>query len=420
VNTNSIEEFNANTRQAHTHGIDRLILETIICSCLFAFIFLTPFPHMTFAKGFFLYGGFLTFLLVLIQKRLTINDIQKVPLIKLLFVFALWAFLGLFLSIDVGNSMHDFHTYLVRYMFFYVMLVLILQRKDRMEILGKLIILSVFLISIYLLYKHFFIDKHSIQIKLRTDLPEMPVNWVGFLLVSAEALAVKFLFEPASIKNKRKVQLLMVLSLAVFLLLTIITQSRATSIGFFIVFLSGFFFKNWKIGVVLLMLLLIIFSFTPLKKRFRSTNFLNAPRMLLLFSSIEIVKQYPLFGIGYGFEGFNNKELDDLKKNSQKKVTHIGSPHNIFASITVRTGIIGGVIFLMLFGVHVRNTWRVARDKLNKPNQFWGVTTLSAFCGIIFIAAVEPEGNHLFHTIFFTFLGMGSALSMQRNQPNDA
>nr|WP_319393084.1 O-antigen ligase family protein [uncultured Desulfobacter sp.] len=212
----------------------------------------------------------------------------------------------------------------------------------------------------------------------------------------------------------------MVLAISVFFLLTIITQSRATSIGFFLVILSGFFFKNWKIGVVLLMLLLIVFSFSPVKKKFRPSNFINAPRVLLLFSSIEIIKQYPLFGIGYGFEGFNSKELDDLKKNSQRGVTNIGAPHNIFASITVRTGIIGGVIFLMLFGVYVRNTWRVARDKLNKPNQFWGVTTLTACCGIIFIAAVEPDGNHIFHTIFFTFLGMGSALSMQRNQPNDA
>jgi len=393
---------------------------------------------MTFAKNFFLYGGILAFSLALIQGNLIVSDIQKIPLIKVLLLFTCWAFLGLFLSIDIGNSVHDFQAYLLRYLFFYVALVFVLQRKMRIELLGKLIIVSVFLISTYLLYKHFFLDGNSMQIKLCTGLPEMPVNWVGFFLVPAGALAVKFLFEPTSIKNKKKEQLLMVLALTVFFLITIITQSRATSIAFWCVFLSGFFFKNWKIGIVLLIILLIIFFFSPVKKRFAHSPsiLLGEARVWLLFSSIEIAKNYPIFGLGYGFQGFNSMKLDDLKKNSLtlykkiipdqltktiktknfKQAIRIGDPHNIFASVTIRTGIIGGGIFLFLLGVYGRNTWLIARDKYNEFHQFWGWTTLSASCGIIFIAAMEPIGNHIFHTIFFTFLGIGSALQTQHDR----
>nr|WP_321399779.1 O-antigen ligase family protein [uncultured Desulfobacter sp.] len=437
MDASNIDGFNGNRNQAQPSEVGRSVLETIMCFCIFAYIFLTPFPHMTFAKGLFLYGGFFTFLLTLIRKNLTLFDIQKVPLIKPLLLFTCWAFLGLFSSIDISNSLHDFHSYLLRYLIFYVILVFILQRKGRIEILGNLIIASVFLISTYLLYNHFFLKGNSIQIKLSTGFPEMPVNWVGFLLAPAQALAVKFFLVPPSLKHKKKVRFLMALALAVFFLITIITQSRATSIVFFLVFLSLFFFKNWKLGVVLLIVFLTIFSFSPVKKRFTPSEFSVTPRMLLLLSSIEIVKQYPIFGLGYGFQGFNSKNLDNLKKNPKtfyrrvvpdqlkkkfeiknfQEMIRIGAPHNIFASVTVRTGIIGGGIFIVLLSVYGRNTWLVARKKFNESHQFWAVTILSAFCGIICIAAVEPVGHHIFHTIFFTFLGMGSALFMQHNQP---
>ncbi|WP_319526229.1 O-antigen ligase family protein [uncultured Desulfosarcina sp.] len=435
ANTNIPEELAGIKNQVCLHSDSSSVLEATACFCLFTYIFLNPFSHITSAKEIFLYGGFSAFLLALIKKELSIAEIQKVPLIKVFLLFTVWAFLGLFSSIDVSNSVHDFYSYLLRYLILYVILVFVLQKEKRIELLGKLIVVSVFMISVYLMYKHFISDGKSIHMKLRTDLPEMPVNWVGFLLVFAVTLAVKFIFDPGVKKNKIMVRFFMVLALAVFFLVTVITQSRATTISVCFVFLAGFFFRSWKNGVVLLVLVLMIFFFSPVKKRFNPSGIFGDVRVGLLFSSIKIVQEYPIFGLGYGFKCFANTDLDNLKKKfpdlyeklvpnrfkklivtgKSRRVIQFGDPHNIFSSVAVRTGVIGGLFFVAVLGAFWRNTWRLAQDNCSEFHRFYGVTILSAFSGVLFIAIMEPVGNHLFHTVFFTLLGMGSALSMHRN-----
>jgi len=435
ANTNIPEELASTKKQVCLHSERSSVLETIACFCLFTYIFLNPFSHMTSAKEISLYGGFSAFLLALIRKELSITEIQKVPLIRVFLLYTGWAFLGLFSSIDVSNSVHDFYSYLLRYLIFYVILVFVLLREKRLELLGKLVVVSVFLISSYLMYKHFISEGKSMHMKLCTDLPEMPVNWVGFLLVFAVALAVKFIFDPGVEKNKKLVSFFMVLALAVFFLVTVITQSRATTISVCFALLAGFFFRNWKNGIFLLVLVLMILFFSPVKKRFNPSGIFGNVRVRLLFSSITIVQEYPFFGLGYGFKCFANTDLDYLKKkfpdlyeklipNRFKKMIVIGNsrnviqyedPHNIFSSVAVRTGVIGGLFFVVVLGAFWRNTWRLAQDNCSEFHRSWGVTILSAFAGVLFIAIMEPVGHHLFHTVFYTLFGMGSALSMHRN-----
>lgn len=69
-------------------------------------------------------------------------------------------------------------------------------------------------------------------------------------------------------------------------------------------------------------------------------------RLLLWKSSVEIIKDYPISGIGLGnFNDVYNKEGYILKK---ARMPHLSSPHNIFLHLGVETGLIGAFLFISL------------------------------------------------------------------------
>lgn len=77
-----------------------------------------------------------------------------------------------------------------------------------------------------------------------------------------------------------------------------------------------------------------------------STGDIKDERLLLWQSSVEIIKDYPLTGIGLG--NFNEVYNKEGYISDKARFPHLSSPHNIFIHLCVETGVVGLFLFVTL------------------------------------------------------------------------
>ena len=111
--------------------------------------------------------------------------------------------------------------------------------------------------------------------------------------------------------------------------------------------------------ILLLMLLIMCFFVVDSKMKiisdFRgisticnqiSTGEIRYERLLLWQSSVEIIKDYPVTGIGLG--NFNEVYNKEGYISDKAREPHLSSPHNIFIHLCVETGVVGLFLFVAL------------------------------------------------------------------------
>ena len=100
---------------------------------------------------------------------------------------------------------------------------------------------------------------------------------------------------------------------------TLLTQARSSLIALFIA--GGIMLiKNKKSIFILTLIFLIIFVATPLRKRFSVEKILHNERIPNYFIIFEVIKSYPIIGIGFGNETYGTAiDLKDYQKKSHPK-----------------------------------------------------------------------------------------------------
>lgn len=81
-------------------------------------------------------------------------------------------------------------------------------------------------------------------------------------------------------------------------------------------------------------------------------------RLLMWRSSMKMIEDYPLFGVGLG--EFNDVYTTEGYISKNAKEPELTSPHNIFIHLCVETGILGGLIFLALIIYQLITTYSYA------------------------------------------------------------
>jgi O-antigen ligase len=147
---------------------------------------------------------------------------------------------------------------------------------------------------------------------------------------------------------------------------------------------------------------------TPsMKGRFTDMESIFA-RLSTYSITYEVIKDYPVMGIGFGMETYGNGKYIDLeaynKRIPEKYRGYIYTdPHSMPFSIAVRTGLIGFVLFLYLLYTSFKMGWISIRQ--GKDDQ-WGVRLISALVAILVIGLFEPFFSHVPEVVFFTLLAM--------------
>ncbi|MFV9644266.1 MAG: O-antigen ligase family protein [Desulfobacterales bacterium] len=355
------------------------------------FIFFNPFPHTTSIKEICFYGSVIIVLILIYFKKIDFSF--KSPLTLPFALFTAWAFIGLFFALDKGNSLHDFRAHLLKYLAIYYILVNFFNSRKRLIILSWIIIISVTIFSIGGLTYFYVILKNPISTRFGFS-QMMNIDLIGFVTIFAMLLSLRqFRLETQWYRRA----ILVVCLLGTFAA-TYLTMSRG-SLGAVFIALIVFFVKKNKLLVVFLIIfsLIAVRTVPGLGGRFSLKNTLKDIRVGINLTTLEIIKDYPITGIGFGMETYGYSDFIDLAKYNAKippqyqQKTVIRSPHNSFADIAVRAGVVGLALFLFIYFIFVRLGWKMILYGKDNFIKDWGVCIMAAFIGV-FVQELFADG----------------------------
>ena len=183
------------------------------------------------------------------------------------------------------------------------------------------------------------------------------------------------------------------------ILATLMSQSRAALVGLIAAILLFCLAK--KRAIVLAVIAVLMMAAIPGVRERMITEGTKDIRSSINRLFLEIVKDYPLTGVGFGISIYNNPALIDVGQYNQKLAKEhqmkpwwiINTPHNAYMDVAVRTGIIGLIIFLSIPVIAVFMLWRVWRLSGSEDDRLWAICLLAS------LGSVLAQG--LFHDLYY-------------------
>ena len=373
------------------------------------FIFFNPFPHTTSIKEVCFYGSVIIVLVLICFKKIDFSF--KSPLTLPFVLFTAWAFIGLFFALDKGSSLHDFRAHLLKYLVLYYILINSFNSRKQLVGLSWIIIISATIFSIGEIYYFYFMLGNSFSAKLVTGLTEIPVNWVGFITVTAAIFSLHHIIT----SNNLQIKIISAISLFPLCALSVLTQARSAVLALFLSVII-LCFKNKKILIACLGIILIIIYISPLKNRFIHVNPITGLRLDINYMTFEIIKDFPIIGIGFGMETFRNGKcinLEEYNKRIPEKYRQSSihnDPHSMPFSIAVRTGLVGLALFLYILFISFKMCWNCIRRGKDDFIKRWGRCVASMFVAVVVIGIFEPFFSHVPELVFYTSFVMMTIL----------
>ena len=382
------------------------------------FIFVNPFPHITAIKEitFYLSVGLFFILILLRPTEYSFQSPLSLPFV----LFILWSFTGLFFALNKQNSIHDFIVHLLKYIVYYYILINFFRTRKHFLVLTWLVIISSVIFAASIIIYYYGIIGNSLQARLGVTMEQIQINLINSVTVFASLLALFGFFANARFYLK----IFFFFSFCITILTSLLTQTRSAMLAL----LTGIiilFFNQKKILIGLFSVLILLLAITPIKDRITGDAFFHDARISTNLVTWEIIKDYPVFGIGFGMQTYDDSNF--LRPYYEKlpiEYRHeplIGHPHNLFMDTAVRTGLIG----LMLFFYLIVNTFRMGRNILcSGHNPFfrsWGRCLIAAFVAVIIQGMLEPTLFGPPAIVLYTILGMMTILwRLQQAETNES
>lgn len=260
---------------------------------------------------------------------------------------------------------------------------------------------------------------NSFSTKLITGLTEIPVNWIGYITVTAAIFSLHHIITG----NNLYVKTISFMSLFPLCILSVLTQARSAALALFLSVIL-LCFKNKKILIACLGIILIVIYISPLKNRFIHTNPITGLRLDINYTTLEIIKDFPTIGIGFGMETFKNRNcvnLEEYNKQVPEKYRQ-GSihndPHSMPFSIAVRTGLIGLALFLYILFVSFKMCWNCIRHGKDDFIKNWSSCVTGIFVAVLVIGIFEPFFSHVPEVVFYTTFAMITILWKLDSEPD--
>jgi O-antigen ligase len=128
----------------------------------------------------------------------------------------------------------------------------------------------------------------------------------------------------------------------------------------------------------------------PVKHRLTPHAFIDKiradPRINVWYNYLEMVKDYPITGIGFGMQTYLDENL--LNKYNEKvpakyrQQTPYAAPHNLLVDVAVRTGLVGLALFLYIIFKFFQVSWQIIRSGKDDFIRHWGLCFLAAFVAV--------------------------------------
>lgn len=389
----------------------------LIIFFLSVYVLINPLPHITTIQGICFFGAVLLFIGMEEVRKGNVLRFNT-PLLIPTILFVIWVMIGLLFAVDNQNSRHDIYSHLIKYVVLCIIFVSIFNTREKMQLLSWLIISSVVSFVLYSFFKFYIVAGHDLTAKflgnsqgMTCNLISIPAFFAAFLILSniitTDKIYLKFLF----------LLLLMPLVLA-----SILTQARSAFLALAISgFIFMFFYKKTLIPIIVIICAAILLTFPPLKNRFKqdvSTNLRLNHALLVL----EVLKDYPLTGTGFGMETFGySLDLDSYKNKFEKtyevkygQEVVLIDPHNMYTDILVRTGIPGFVLYMVFVFSLFRMLWkmRLSEDLFLRV---WSLGIASSLVVYFIIGFFEPVFSHAQEFYFTLMVSLAAILWKQHS-----
>jgi O-antigen ligase len=274
----------------------------------------------------------------------------------------------------------------------------------------------------------YLIEGHSFSIRFGMTFKEMLTGFSCFITTFAAILSV-FYFQ----KNKAtKYKILFFSCFLINTLATLLTQTRSALIGIFAAFVI-LCFDNKKNVFFVIIPLLIILMVPGTKDRVAGLGFTNDIRSKMYRLSLEVIKEYPIAGIGFGMEIYGSK-VDLLKFNEQLPPEYqqhfevppeyqkylelpeyqkykgryivVTSTHNSILDIAVRTGLVGLALFMFILFKATWVLWKTFRLTKNEYYKSWAIYLFASLVSFMLTAFFIDAMSGPRAIIFYTILAM--------------
>lgn len=395
------------------------LLDNTLLILMLGFIFLNPIPHTTTIKEILFYLSCLLFAILLFKKKLSF--LYKAPITVPIIIFGLWGWVGLFFALDKPNSIHDYYAHYIKYVILYFMLINTFKTLERFKLLVWTIIISAVAFSSWALTKYYFIMGAKDRLGSSGGLPEFITNVSELITIYALCLSLKFLFCKTSPIKK----VMIICAILPLLAATILPQS-ASSIVSLAVALLIFFWNKPKFLVTILLVTVILINFFPLPNRIhtRLTEG-DDSRIFFYLYSIEIIKDHPILGTGFDLNIFRYINQSLPNKFNQYSGLHttkellghtrffpkatwepLNSPHNMFFSLAIRTGVVGIALFAFMIARNFQTIIHLIGQRQNSFLREWGLTLGSCLSMFLVKGFFEQVYTHFGDTIFYSILAL--------------
>ena len=412
------------------------------------FIFFNPFPHTTSIQEISFYLSVILIILGIVFGKIPFSF--KSPLSMPLALFTLWAGLGLFFALDLENSLHDFYAHLLKYLMLYFMLINIFSTKKRLEWLSWIIIISAAVFCVGALgYEYLILGKNEYSTRFGVRFVQNPTNLLGVITLFGAILSTHHLTEKG---RSWWYHALLVFCLLALLGVTVLTESRSNFVALGIVAVI-LLLKYKKVLLAFAIVLMLFVFLSPIKDRFILSENSNVSdkgsllhRISIGYISFEIIKDYPVFGTGFGIKTFQNRKAIDPKAYNARlpknlrldewgpKVVNMKAheeralkdstkgghspegfdiveylfkrPHNMFLNIGVRMGLVGLALFLYLLFAAGKMCWETMRHGKDPFLRGWGQCVMAAFAMFLVKGSLDPIFTHLTEVALFTIFAM--------------
>ena len=351
------------------------------------FVFLNPIPHTTAIKEICFY-----LIILLVVPLLLLKKIQfrfDSPFTVPLALFILWSATSVLWAVDRPNTLHDIYAHLLKQAVIYFVVINLFNTEKKLALLAWIVILSVSIFAVQGMFFHFIVMGKPWGSRL---IPDAPINASAIVNLFAFLLALHFLMRAP----KKTVKVLLTFCLLVTLATIILSYSRAAMLALIASSLTMLLCMAQQrrklialmvLSAIVVALIYYIPSQHKQKSRILPERFLQKNlRIGIYLTSLEIFKDYPLTGVGYGGQTFKRlwktyhpKIPTEWQLNQLKPAS---SPHSFFFDILVRLGIVGMALFAFLIIKTLQIQIFVIQTK-DTDLGGWGSCLLSALVGTL-------------------------------------
>jgi O-antigen ligase len=355
---------------------------------------------------FYLSVSALLLLLVFKKTAFTLRSPLTLPFV----LFFIWAVFGLFFTLDFKNTLHDLRGHLLEYLIVFYLLVNYFNSQKRLEILSVIVVAGATFFSVGAINQYYFIEGFPFSARLgdSTFTGAMPTDLIGFTATFASILALHLF-------HKNKPGTYKILFGTCFLITTaaiLLTQSRGALIGLCASFII-LCFANKRILIFVVLTPLLIYFMPGMSDRIKNESFTHDCRVNINRLTLEVIKDHPIAGIGFGMEIYGNKNVLDLEKlNKQLPPEYqqsggvVTSPHNTIFDIAVRTGVVGLALFLYILITSLWMLWRTLKLKKDEYFRSWAICLLACFVSYMIPALFADASFGPAAVVFYTMLAM--------------